>query len=222
MGVIKKEHTNRLLQVLINDGFDRNDFSFERTLASALVVDTKTNLKFQMMPAGNERFDCHFSTFSLNYTWQRREKLEIDSVCFAFGLWLLKHVKEMREELEYPDLWQQLEGNRLAIQDIDFDQQIPFKTDEKEHLKLGLEEVKALVEEQFALSQNELNRVHKRIDYLIAATDRLNKTDWKGIAISTILSIAFDLSFDSSKHAILMGMFSKIWTVVQTLPTHLK
>jgi hypothetical protein len=52
--------------------------------------------------------------------------------------------------------------------------------------------------------------IEKRLLYLSDAVDRLNKTDWYGIAISTLIGISINLSLDTEKGRLLFKLFKQV------------
>ena len=106
----------------------------------------------------------------------------------------------------------------LTIEGIDFTKPELFTQEEKEQLKLGLEEIKLLMSKDFGLNSAQIEKVNNKIDYLIGATKRLNKIDWKSITIAYLMEMASDLTLDQNKRTAFFGLFSKLWAFVQHLP----
>ncbi len=225
--MVLKKHTNELLKVIIETGRDVNDFELKRHRNSSVgeavqIVYKDSPMSFWVMPHSTDSLDVfkiaqvqflpNFPENISDYPYNLTEVKEI------FKGWLSSHLAEYVENLMETDYWEIIKTNPLTIDSIDFTKNEPFSLDEQKQLKLGLEEIKVLLAENFGLTKTQIELVHKRMDYLSEATERLKKTDWKGITISTIVAIAYDLSFDEYKRSMLFGLFSKLWAIVQQLP----
>ncbi len=71
-----------------------------------------------------------------------------------------------------------------------------------------------LVVKTFTPGEEELQVINERLDYLTRAVDRLNRFDWRGVAISTVLSIGTALTLDTEKGRILWGLFQQAMATV--------
>lgn len=66
----------------------------------------------------------------------------------------------------------------------------------------------------FEPEQAEMQIISDRLDYLSHAVDRLNRFDWQGIAVSTVLSIATTLTLDTDRGRVLWGLFQQAMSSV--------
>jgi len=66
-----------------------------------------------------------------------------------------------------------------------------------------------LVVENYHPDTEQLILISERLKYLEAAVDRLNSFDWKGVTISTLLSIAITLSLDTERGRQLYILFKQ-------------
>lgn len=90
-----------------------------------------------------------------------------------------------------------------------------FTLNERETIKLALNEIKGLINERFATTDYHIEVIDSRIKYLTEGVDRLNKTDWKGIFINTIISLTIALSLDAEKGQELYNLFVQF---IQVMP----
>ena len=81
-----------------------------------------------------------------------------------------------------------------------------------------LNEIKLLIASRFQATEEQLTVVHNRIDYLVTAVDRLNKIDFKGIFINTIIAIMIALNLDTAKGHELYNLFMQIIQFTPILP----
>jgi hypothetical protein len=67
-----------------------------------------------------------------------------------------------------------------------------FTNEERQQLKLAIATFRLRLIETFNPTEEQLHVVLAKIDYLISAVDRLNRFDWKGVALY------FDRNFNHS------------------------
>jgi hypothetical protein len=135
----------------------------------------------------------------------------------VFERWVKNDLNEYLNEAHIPDMLEGLlsSNGSFSMNTIDFNSNELFTFEERRLLKVGLEEIKTLVKESLNLTEGEFSILNSRIDYLEEASDRLNKFDWKGVLISTVLSIITTLTLDTEKGRVLYDLFSK---VLENLP----
>jgi hypothetical protein len=109
-------------------------------------------------------------------------------------------------------------GNKsFNINEIDFNDKSFFSSEEKRQVRLSLNELKLLIQTNLNTNKEEQEIVTARLDYLIEATDRLNKFDWKSLAASSLISIAIALTLDTKKGFLLFELFKKVFSLVPIL-----
>lgn len=225
--MILKKHKNDLLKIILEERQDISKFEFatrESSVGGTIMVINYVGspMDFWIYPASHddfEQFKVSFKLFAPSLPESEISPVvEFEQVKALLKMWLTTHLKKYSENEDELDYWKIIKENPLSIEGIDFSKNEPFKIEEREQLRLGIEEIKILIQTNFELNPSEIELTHKKLDYLIEATNRLNKTDWKGIAISTLFTITYDLSFDEHKRSMLFGLFSKLWAVVQHLP----
>ena len=110
-------------------------------------------------------------------------------------------------------------NNSFKINEIDFYNRKAFNIDERKQIIMSINDLKLLINNSLNTSTEEQSLVNERLDYLIEASDRLNKFDWKSLAISTLISISITLSLDTQKEQLLFELFKKVFSLIPTL-TH--
>lgn len=104
------------------------------------------------------------------------------------GLWL----NDVRENHLAPDLWAALETQQDLIASLsqdDADDNSPFTAPERELIAQQLRELKEQIAQGFELQGAALNQLEERVEYLIDATARLGRFDWKQALLSQLLSL---------------------------------
>ncbi len=81
-------------------------------------------------------------------------------------------------------------------------------------MRLAINDLKLLIHQQFGTTEVEQEAVVARLDYLVEASKRLNKYDWKSLAINTIISITITLSLDTEKGRQLFELFKRVFRIV--------
>jgi hypothetical protein len=123
----------------------------------------------------------------------------------GFEKWL-SEVRSAIDEQLLPDLWavasEQLSVNGSAATD-------EFTEEERRQLRLALRTFRLRLIETFCPDPEQLNVISERLDYLASAVDRLNKFDWKGVAVSTLIGISTTLTLDTEKGRQLYGLFQQ-------------
>ena len=142
----------------------------------------------------------------------------IEGVYEWFDFWLRKHVKTYIEEIDIPDLWEQLEGNYLFDADpLRSRNTIAFSKPEKEKIRASLEHFSKLISVEYNPTEDQLEIIQDRLKYLSDSLDRLNKVDWQGIAISSVISISIALSLDTEQGKNLFDLFKQAFTAALEL-----
>jgi hypothetical protein len=222
--MLRNKYRNSLLEELIKAGFSPNEFEVQQgedRLSLALKI--KSAVVFNLWNT-EYSFDRFFVSFS-RYTPTFKEKSAVDNVEFAavcdhFNHWLSDVVKKVKEDVNdsTPNKWDLLDENAIVVDAIDFTTDEPFSAIEQGKMNLALEEAKKLIQEQFNPSDAQLALINQKISYLIQATTRVNKTDWKNILVSTVIAIGYDLALSPEKRDVLFSLFSKVWDTLKALP----
>lgn len=244
-----KKYKNGFIDVIRKHGLDPADFtvsdtsdvSAEDRMNIELVFALQfrdTGLKFEVINAAHTlhdfairytRFDVGFPTEHLLETGRSpyvRDEITIGSpiqnVYARFADWLDNEVKPYIEEMSLPDLWQQIQQQkRFVTADPLTDYETsPFTEPETRQVRASVMQFRVLICESFDPTQEQLAVIDEKLDYLSAAVDRpINRFDWKGIALSTVISISIALSLDTDRGRQLFELFKQVFSeVLRLLP----
>jgi hypothetical protein len=135
-----------------------------------------------------------------------------------FKSWLKEVLGRYLEDESTPNMFEEYQkrSNITVIENEDFKVSEVFTLRERESIKLGLNEIKSIIAQRFTATAEQLENTNQRIAYLQEGVDRLNKTDFKGIFINTIISIMIALSLDTQKGQELYSLFMQI---IQFMPS---
>ena len=107
----------------------------------------------------------------------------------------LEHVTTWLEHVQEaylaPDLWASLGAEQQVIAALSTgdDDNTPFTDHERELIADQLEALKAQISNSFQLQGVQLRELEERIEYLVGATNRLGRFDWKQALLSQLLSL---------------------------------
>lgn len=145
----------------------------------------------------------------------------IEFVAKTLKSWLEDDVFACIEYNKIPDYWEHLRSLQPFAESIPFsvsDLEM-FTEEEKEQIRTSLKEFRRLMERQLGDVAGNLDEIQVKLDYLMKAVDRLNRFDWKGVATSTIIGIATNLSVDVNTGKQIVALFQQALNkVIYLLP----
>ncbi|MEX0803968.1 MAG: hypothetical protein WD688_11725 [Candidatus Binatia bacterium] len=223
-----KRYKNAFLEMIQAAGLDVNDFTGgEQTTMSggpAFVIRyNPADLTFtaQNSEADPHAFDYYYTVYAPGfsqplepYFYPEEGYINFNSVREGFENWLSRQVRTAIDEELLPDLWTTATHDLVAPNEAYAGR---FSEEERQQLKLALSTFRVLLVETFEPTKEQLQAVSERLDYLSAAIDRLNKFDWRGVAISTLLSITTTLTLDTEKGRQLYGLFQQALSTLMHL-----
>lgn len=223
-----RRHKNGFIEVIRKHGFSPSSFKRIEKLVDgnpAFILQLRNTPMSFMTRTSSEDFhglDIRCVRFAPNYPmtdyYPELNWTNIEDIYERFGVWLDNDVTLYLEEIDAPDLWEQIESGNLFEDDPLLDQnKAEFGKVEKERIRGALEQFQQSVEEEFSPSEEQSQAVRDRLDYLSEALDRLNKTDWQGVAISAIVSISVALSLDTEQGKRLFELFKSALSSVARL-----
>jgi hypothetical protein len=200
-----KRHKNALYKAIQSAGLPIDRFQFldhDELIHWVSIKDTDFRFTIISDPNDPEWFDYYYSRV---YGRSDRHGARFDKILELFERWLKEEVPAFLEEMDEPDLWKQVKlfsnifGRKFRTEETQ-----DFTPAEKQTVRDGVSRFQYQLVSQYNPTQEQLDEINERLDYLVAAVDRLNKFDWKGLAIQTIISIAVNLSVDTASGQALM------------------
>lgn len=217
---MKKVYKNQLALHLLNHPLGINNFELYQADDYWRVTYFPFEGIFKYFFNQSEDSLDYFSAEAVNYSPSIDVQPRIDPrnpqhfslVLDDFAGWLNEDVQRFVEDEQEVDLWEEYQkrGNVSILNTEDFSDFAFFTKGEINTIRLGLDEIKLLIVTRFEANEQQLGNVNKRIDYLRDGLDRLNKTDYKGIFINTIISIMIALSLDTAKGQELFNLFLQV------------
>jgi hypothetical protein len=94
----------------------------------------------------------------------------------------------VRRESEAPDLWVEVERERATVgEPPPAVENTPFNASEIEQIAKQVEEVKAYVRHTYDLPEGQLHALEARLDYLVEASHRSPRLDWRNAMLGVLL-----------------------------------
>lgn len=225
-----KKYKNQIYNTLNRKGFNPKDFIIEDINENGYDIGQlrykRQEMLFQFISSKDSfhYFDVRYKKFDKGLPWtdlpSGSKFIEFEIVLGIFSMWLDDELSEYINETVTKDLWLIAESNKgsLKLDYIDFDDNSPFTLEEKEQLKLGLNEAKTLLLKEFNFNEHQMKVVEKRLQYLGESIERNTKTDWKGIAVSTIIGLILNLGIDTESGKLVWDLFGKVLDNLPSLP----
>jgi hypothetical protein len=218
-----KRYKNAFFEAIQAAGLDIGDFTGEedRTIPDAprFVIHYKpAHLTFTASnePENPHAFVCAYAIYAPDidpspegYYPPHRDFAAFEDVKKVFEGWLTAQVRTAIDEELLPDLWTTAFQHLATTKNYPISPAAEFTEEERRQLKLALSTFQLRLIETFSPDEEQLKVISERVDYLVAAVDRLNKFDWKGVAISTLIGISTTLSLDTERGRQLYGLFQQ-------------
>lgn len=224
-----KQYRNSLLQIIQEKGLDPKLFHakekregdydiFHISLINTPLIFTARNSN-----ANFHDFDCRYTVFSPRFNTTDYEPEggweDFDGLTEDFNDWLQNHVKLYIQEQAEPDLWARIESQTPLVNGAAISQEDTnvFSDDEKIRVRMSINEFRILLIKNFKPKSEEIEVINDRLEYLSNSVDRLNKIDWRSVAITTLIAISTTLSLDTEKGRLLFDLFKQIFSSVLQL-----
>jgi hypothetical protein len=198
------------------------DLSNGNKYSSAITMAVKNHSYFFCKVfAKNQRrtFDFESSVFAPSFPSSKFESgygENMQQIKERLTIWLEYHLNFFFEELIAPDLFNEYQNQQklLNFEDIVFEETELFSIVEKKLIKERFDSVKVLIIDHYNPNSDQLKFIEERLNYLVDASDRLNKYDWKGLLVSTIFSIAINLTVDTEGGRFLFSLFKNFFNQI--------
>ena len=97
----------------------------------------------------------------------------------------------VKQEHEAPDLWEELRRQRELILGERVEN-TPFSDQEQEQLAAHLNETRENVRTTFELEPGEYELIESRLEYLVEASQRVGRVDWRHLLTGSFLSLVIE------------------------------
>jgi hypothetical protein len=99
-------------------------------------------------------------------------------------------LEDVKRDLETPDLWAELqrEAKLLAAGPLEATENTPFTAEEQKEIAGQLRELAKQTKRTYSPSRAQMRLLDEKLDYLMAASGRIGRTDWRGVFVGVMLS----------------------------------
>jgi hypothetical protein len=223
-----RRYRNALFEGVAKAGLSNDDFSGTESVVNGRAVFVvqyrDTALRFFVRGASNspDIFEHSYTRFAPGYPTPPQTEYApksgwatFASVLEEFSRWLARDGRNAAEEELLPDLWARASSGVMSQGAFAGHETTDFSPEERKQIKLAVETFRHLLIAAFKPTRQQLDLVDGQLSYLKDAVDRLNRFDWRGVAISTLLSISIALSFDTERGRQLYGLFQQAFSAIQ-------
>jgi hypothetical protein len=185
-----KTQKNEILILIKESKLDPMEFEWEE---DAKDEDGYVITHFNRLVHKPSGYAAEFGERSLAYSpgSEKPTELEINldwiGKLSAVRLWLYN----LKREIEAPDLWAAL-SQEQEILNLEPSEAVntPFTLDEQLQIKTAIEEIRIYITSTYSLEGDSLTKINRKLDYLIDASTRLGRIDWKNLFVGALISLA--------------------------------
>jgi len=219
---MRRTFKNELFQFLSQTKFGIDQFRFlensssQPGLSSVSIRYKETPLEFfiKELSGYNDKFTTSYYKYAQGFplTTHGPNAESFQEVLQRIKNWLDGDVSSYIDDENTPDLWDEYNSYRKAVDLTNFDviETEKFSKEESRQIALALGQMKQIIRLEYKTTEEQQFLVEEKLDYLIEAVDRLNKFDWKSTLFSTFLSILINLTVDTAKGAILFETLKQL------------
>jgi hypothetical protein len=186
--LLRKVRRNQILKAIVSASLNPSEFEFKNSDTEALLKHRWSKSYFVI--SGNAGHYVGRYVVGDGIDWPY-EVYSWEAVMSRFSPW----VKEVRDDLDTPDLWAELQRDAQLLGSVsgEANENTPFTSEEQKDLEQRLREVEAHVRETYSLTESDFNLLQKKIEYLVGAAGRLGRFDWlntcAGVIFGYILAV---------------------------------
>ncbi len=217
-----KADKNALFQFLVEKR-RINEFDIENYENSLIIVYKDSPMRFKITPTTTSTKTYNVSKTLFNSKFSLADfslPLNIKQLISFFSGWLDDELRDYIYDLNAVDLWELYKSNQNPSADFsnDINDTGNFSEDEKKLIGFAIKDLRAFILEKFEVSETRQKNLDEKLDYLISATNRLQKRDWRGILLSTFIGIVTNLSIGQDQGKIIWDYFMQLLSGIPKLP----
>jgi len=227
--MIKKAITNKCFEIIeeqnLNPGaFDLLRFEDNKYGKYVVIKFIGSKLSFTIT-ASQRNVHSEYLAWYVPYDGLYKKKqagryLSSEKVLKWFEWWVTRQVLVYVEDDKTEDLWGKIQKlSNLKMVDIDSDENTEFTGNERQQISEVLNRMKFEVKEFNELSAQQTVLVNEKLDYLLDASNRLNKKDWLMVFLGVLLPLLLQFNEEIGKK--MYKMFEPILDLFTNLPPFL-
>ena len=188
-----KSQQNEILILIKEAGLDPFEFQWEEFQEPRLHPLDKISPCFHRLIHKPSGFAALFEDQHLRYSPALDSTNAVEYTVNWAEMYLVakRWLTYLKRELETPDLWASLsqEQEMLGVEPAEA-VNTPFNAKERIQVKLAIEEIRIYIASTYSLADEPLAKVNRKLDYLIDASTRLGRIDWKNLFVGALISLA--------------------------------
>jgi hypothetical protein len=190
-----KWQTNELFSLIEAWGLSPRAFSWSVDESSPMLKSVSLNhsqsgyyFTFNYLGPGGPIMSCSYAP-GTNTMIDSHAGGDWDEVTQTFAVWL----QSLKREISAVDLWSELSKESIFIKSASEEKtNAPFTKIEQEQIATTLNEIKQYIFKTQSPNTSEAKLIDAKIQYLVEASERIGRKDWKIMAVSILLSLAVD------------------------------
>lgn len=209
-----KSQKSSLFIAISNAGLNPADFELvdirsEFIKGNVSILEYKDeSFYFLFDKLSENNFRCSYSPAE-GHRETNLETGDWQTVLASFKKW----TEFLKREVESPDLWKlmaeqkdiaQFESNKDESNSI-------FLPDEKLKIAAGINELKEYIKASISLDQNRIEIIDAKLNYLLEASGRLGRKDWKNLSIGVLINIFIGQVLPPTMMSDVFSMFGNLF-----------
>lgn len=183
---------NDLVEAIEVEGGDPHEFEFTQTVKQATVKHRASTARLAISRPQGRSWRVKWVAGRAGAKSQRTKDFPRfdEEIPAEMRMW----VKRIEELAAIPDRWAALEQERDAFSRATLmpGENTPFTPEEQRSIEGKLRELTTSIGKEHELSSGELDELTSRMDYLIEASKRLGRFDWRNLVVGTLAGAAFN------------------------------
>jgi hypothetical protein len=209
--IIKLRESNLYFEIRYREGsFDKFQCRFVpfgpgvRRATAAYLTEPRSPIDRTRVPiaAGADGWIPNYNTWAFTKIQQQ------------FQLWLERDVKRAMNEMTTVDLWNSATLSEAVSNVPNVDNTRPFSEVEQQQIRVAVDEFASMLESELDPTDEEMSDIRERLAYLSDAVERLNRFDWRALALSTVLGIGTTMTVDTATGRRLWDLFARAFHAV--------
>ncbi|MEI8013283.1 MAG: hypothetical protein WCH20_00455 [Nitrospira sp.] len=188
-----KTQKNQILILIQSASLDPREFEWEEREEAENFSHGEVTLHFHRLLHTPSGYAALFGENFLSYSPGPQGPNETERNIGWTGKYLAveRWLTYLKREIDAPDLWASLaQEQELFSAEPAGAVNAPFNADEQVQIRKAVEEIRVFISSTYSLAGEPLATVNRKLDYLIDASTRVGRIDWKNIFVGALLSLA--------------------------------
>ena len=190
--LLLRSQQNAVLLMIKESGLSRHEFELIDPY-KASPRGTRFITRLVHIPSG---FWFHFGERSVSFSPGKEAQQDdhTDQDVWNGKIWFVgRWLEFLKREIEAPDLWASLaQDQEMLGAEPPEAVNTPFSAEEQVQVKRAIEEIRVYISATYSLASEPLATVNRKLDYLIDASTRLGRIDWKNILVAALITLALE------------------------------